>query len=236
MARHPRIVMPNQPLHIMHRGNNRQDIFENEDDMARIKADLTAALSSSTCYLHAYVIMANHLHLLVTPTDKQDLSRFMQTLANRYVRYYNASRQRTGTIWEGRYKSCLVDSDNYLFTLYKYIEMNPVKAKVVQRLEHYPWSSYHCNALGIADELITAHPLYEALAEEPEQRCERYSTLFDEIDLQAQQDVITNATMKGEVLGCERFHQQVAKTLLRPTRLATHGGDRKSTAYQNQAG
>ncbi len=121
MARLPRIVIPSYPLHIMHRGNNRQDIFESEKDMNRIKEDIAEGLAKTDCRLHAYVIMTNHLHLLITPTDKDQLSKFMQTMANRYVRYFNASRHRTGTIWEGRFKSCLVDSESYLFTLYRYI-------------------------------------------------------------------------------------------------------------------
>ena len=115
MARLPRIVVPNQPLHIMHRGNNRQDIFETDKDVTRIKEDISASLKIAECPLHAYVIMTNHLHLLVTPKDKAHLAKFMQSLANRYVRYFNAQRNRTGTIWEGRFKSCLVDSEQYLF-------------------------------------------------------------------------------------------------------------------------
>lgn len=121
MARLPRIVLPNQPLHIIHRGNNRQNIFENDADMMPIREDIAISLSKSECYLHAYVIMTNHLHLLITPSGKEQLKIFMQSMTNRYVRYFNASRKRTGTIWEGRFKSCLVDSDNYLFTLYNYI-------------------------------------------------------------------------------------------------------------------
>ncbi len=131
MARLPRLVLPNQPLHIMHRGNNRQNIFENEEDMARIFNDIGESLAKADCHLHAYVIMTNHLHLLITPKDKQELAVFMQSMTNRYVRYFNAGRKRTGTIWEGRFKSCLIDSDSYLFRLYNYIEMNPVKAKMV---------------------------------------------------------------------------------------------------------
>ena len=116
----------------MHRGNNRQDIFESEEDMVRIKNDLAVSIEKSACSLHAYVIMTNHLHLLVTPKDKTELAKFMQSVANRYVRYFNAQHQRTGTIWEGRFKSCLVDSDQYLFRLYRYIEMNPVRAGMVK--------------------------------------------------------------------------------------------------------
>ncbi len=122
MARLSRIVIPNQPLHIMHRGNNRQNIFESEKDMVRIKEDIKVSLSKSGCSLHAYVIMTNHLHLLITPQNKAQLATFMQSVANRYVRYFNVLHQRTGTLWEGRFKSCLVDSDHYLFALYKYID------------------------------------------------------------------------------------------------------------------
>jgi len=170
MARLPRIVVPNQPLHIMHRGNNRQDIFESEDDLTRIKEDIEHSLLKSGCSLHAYVIMTNHLHLLVTPKDKEQLTVFMQSMASRYVRYFNAKNKRTGTIWEGRFKSCLVDSEHYLFALYKYIEMNPVRAGMVMELADYKWSSYAHNALGKADRLISEHQLYKALGDDVQRR------------------------------------------------------------------
>ena len=163
MARLPRIVIPNQPLHIMHRGNNRQNIFKTKEDMRRMKADIKESLLKSECELHAYVIMNNHLHLLLTPSDKEQLAVFMQSMANRYVRYFNAKHKRTGTIWEGRYKSCLIDSSNYLFTLYKYIEMNPVKAGMVKNSQDYEWSSYRHNALGKIDPLLTEHKQYKQL-------------------------------------------------------------------------
>ena len=178
MARLSRIVVPNQPLHIIHRGNNRQDIFKSEDDLIRIKEDIKHSLSKAGCYLHAYVIMTNHLHLLITPEDKEQLAKFMQSMANRYVRYYNANHQRTGTIWEGRFKSCLVDSEHYLFTLYKYIEMNPIKANMVKDIADYRWSSYRHNALGETDKLITGHDLYKALGATFEQRCKQYKDML----------------------------------------------------------
>ena len=200
MARLPRIVVPNQPLHIMHRGNNRQDIFESEEDMTRIKEDIAHALLKSDCHLHSYVIMSNHLHFLITPVDKVQLSKFMQTMANRYVRYFNVTRNRTGTIWEGRFKSCLVDSENYLFTLYRYIEMNPVKANMVKNIADYPWSSYRHNALGENNSLITEHKLYQNLAESSALRAENYQKIFDTLDNSDQEQRITEATMRGEVL------------------------------------
>ncbi len=236
MARLPRIVIPNQPLHIMHRGNNHQDIFESEEDMTRILEDISHALSKADCYLHAYVIMTNHLHLLITPKDKAHLSKFMQTMANRYVRYFNASRNRTGTIWEGRFKSCLVDCDPYLFALYKYIEMNPIKANMVKSLVDYPWSSYHHNALGQTDKLITEHGQYQSLANTPVLRAECYQNLFEEQNTSQQENRISQATMRGEVYGSDVFHHKVGRLVSRVTKLTGHGGDRKSENYKNQAG
>ena len=234
MARLPRIVIPNQPLHIMHRGNNKQAIFRSDDDMIRLKEDIAHALSKSDCALHAYVVMTNHLHFLITPKDKQQLAMFMQIMANRYVRYYNTSHHRTGTIWEGRFKSCLVDSDHYLFALYKYIEMNPVKANMVDDIADYQWSSYHHNALGETDTLITEHELYKELGDSLERRSQCYKELFDELEISKQQDQITRATLKGEVYGGDGFHRQISQLISRATRLAAHGGDRKSDEYQNQ--
>lgn len=236
MARLPRIVVPEQPLHVMHRGNNRQDIFKTEDDMIRIKNDIEQALSKSDCALHAYVVMSNHLHLLITPKDKQQLSMFMQTIANRYVRYYNAINKRTGTIWEGRFKSCLVDSDNYLFTLYKYIEMNPVKANMVDNIADYKWSSYQHNALGETDKLITEPPLYKALGDTPERRYTRYRDIFNRLEIGQHDDKISKATLAGDVYGSQAFHDKISSLIARPTQRGMHGGDRKSEAYKNQVG
>ena len=206
MARLPRLVLPNQPLHIMHRGNNRQDIFENEEDMARILSDIKESLGKANCYLHAYVIMTNHLHLLVTPKDKDELTVFMQSMTNRYVRYFNAGRKRTGTIWEGRFKSCLVDSDNYLFTLYKYIEMNPVKAGMVEDIQEYPWSSYHHNALGEQNSLITEHPLYLELGSSKKERAACYKVMVDKIALGNENQNITDATLREKLLVVKSFN------------------------------
>ena len=236
MARLSRIVIPNQPLHIIHRGNNRQNIFESEEDMVRIKGDIALSLSKTDCYLHAYVIMTNHLHLLITPKGKEQLTKFMQSIANRYVRYFNAKYQRTGTIWEGRFKSCLVDSDDYLFTLYKYIEMNPVKAGMVKDIADYKWSSYPYNALDKEDNLITEHKLYRDLGLTTEQRNRRYKEIFNSLDIEKQASQITSATMRGEVFGSDNFHRKIEVLISRATKLTSHGGDRKSDKYNNQAG
>lgn len=236
MARLSRIVVPNQPVHIMHRGNNRQDIFESEEDMIRIQEDIAHALSKSDCHLHAYVIMTNHLHLLITPAEKMQLSKFMQTMANRYVRYFNAARNRTGTIWEGRFKSCLVDSENYLFTLYRYIEMNPVRANMVTNITDYPWSSYRHNALGEKNSLVTRHKLYQDLGESSALQANNYQKIFDTLNSAEQEEQITEATMRGEVYGASGFHHKISKLISRSTKLTAHGGDRKSENYRNQVG
>lgn len=236
MARLPRLVLPNQPLHIMHRGNNRQKVFENKEDMLRILADIAKSLIKADCQLHAYVIMTNHLHLLITPKDKHHLAVFMQSLTNRYVRYFNSSRERTGTIWEGRFKSCLVDSDHYLFTLYKYIEMNPVKAGLVIDPKEYPWSSYHHNALGVVDPLISEHPLYLDLATTKDERAAHYQSMMSNVNLSEENQNITEATIRGEALGDVNFNNWVSLQTGRPAKLTSHGGDRKSAEYKNQAG
>lgn len=232
MARLSRIVIPNQPLHIIHRGNNRQAIFESDDDMMQIKKDIKESLSKSSCSLHAYVIMTNHLHLLITPKDRGQLTKFMQSMASRYVRYFNARYKRTGTIWEGRFKSCLVDSEHYLFALYKYIEMNPVKANMVKDVAEYEWSSYRHNALRLTDSLITEHELYKNLGVNNQLRSKNYRDIFDVLNIEKQETQITEATMRGEVYGSDFFHSKIGQLIPRVTKLASHGGDRKSGDYQ----
>ena len=160
----------------------------------------------------------------------------MQSMANRYARYYNAKHTRTGTIWEGRYKSCLVDSDSYLFTLYKYIELNPVRSGIVRKPHEYVWSSYRHNALGQTDKLIVSHTLYQELGQTVKQRSEAYLKMFEEMDSKGREAAITGATERGEVYGTDKFHKKVSKLISRPLLLASHGGDRKSEAYKNQAG
>lgn len=179
--------------------------------------------------------MTNHLHLLITPKDKHELAVFMQSMTNHYVRYFNANR-RTGTIWEGRFKSCLIDSDSYLFRLYKYIEMNPVKAEMVKEIHEYLWSSYHHTALGEVDQLIIEHPLYLELGATKEERATRYKLMMDKMALGKENQKITDATLRGEALGNENFQHWVCKQTDRPAVLTSHGGDRKSEKYQNQVG
>ena len=148
MARLPRFILPGQSQHVIQRGNNRQPIFYSARDYQYYLEKLEFAAKEHDCQIHAYVQMTNHVHLLVSPNSADCLSKMMQTLG----RYYY---KRTGTLWEGRYKSSLISGDEYLFSCMRYIELNPVHAGMAEHPSAYPWSSYHCNALGVGGTLIT---------------------------------------------------------------------------------
>jgi putative transposase len=178
MARLPRFVIPGQPQHVIVRGNNRSDIFCADEDYQFYLEKLKQACDKHHCDLHAYVLMTNHVHLLITPQEAQSLSKVMQTLGRYYVQYYNYSYERTGTLWEGRYKATLIDSESYLFTCMRYIELNPVRANMVAQPSDYPWSSYHYNALGQPNTLITPHLEYQRLGNTDTERQVAYRALF----------------------------------------------------------
>ncbi len=178
MARQPRFQLPGHPQHIIQRGNNRQIIFASEDDYAFYLESLAEACNTFECELHAYVLMSNHVHLLITPWSDDGISRVMQSLGRKYVQYFNYRYGRTGTLWEGRYKATLLDSEQYLLTGYRYIELNPVRAGMVNSPSNYTWSSHKHNAHGKQDPLITAHPLYTALGKAAEDQQKAYQDLF----------------------------------------------------------
>jgi len=162
MARLGRYFLPDQPLHVIQRGNNREAVFFADDDRARYREWLAEASEQNGCAVHAYVLMTNHVHLLVTPRHEESLPRAMQTLGRRYVRYVNAAHRRTGTLWEGRYRAAPIDEDAYFLACCRYIELNPVRARMVRRPGDYRWSSYRAHATGAADVLAAEHPLYRA--------------------------------------------------------------------------
>lgn len=146
MPRPPRPDLAGVPQHVIQRGNDRQACFFHEDDRLTYLTLLREAALRHGCDVHAYVLMTNHVHLLVTPVEKGAVSRMMQTLGRNYVTHVNARYRRTGTLWEGRYKSCLVDSEDYVLACYRYIELNPVRAGMVETPSEYQWSSHRCNA------------------------------------------------------------------------------------------
>ncbi len=152
--------LPGCAQHVIQRGNNREACFYGEPDYKAYLAFLKDASIKYEVAIHAFVLMTNHVHLLVTPNNEIGVSRMMQALGRKYVQYFNFTHGRTGTLWEGRYKSTLVDADNYVLTVYRYIELNPVRANMVAHASEYPWSSYRGNALGVPISLLTPHSLY----------------------------------------------------------------------------
>ncbi len=177
MARMRRIVVPGMPLHITQRGNDRVRTFHDERDLTFYRELLLEATREYGCAVHAYVFMRNHVHLLLTPNDSSGPSRFMQRVGTRYVRYVNIVYGRTGTLWEGRYKSALVDSERYLLACMRYIELNPVRAGVVSDPAFARWSSFRCNALGEPDALVSPHPIFQQMGASQSERREGYTAL-----------------------------------------------------------
>ena len=163
MARLPRLDLPGIPQHIVQRGNNRLPCFLDDEDRARYRQLLREALLATGCQLHAYVLMDNHVHLLATPPEAGALGRLMQKLGRQYVGLFNARHGRTGTLWEGRYKACLVDSADYLLRCVRYIDLNPVRARMTDDPTQFAWSSCAGLCALREDALLTPHPVQQAL-------------------------------------------------------------------------
>ena len=178
MARPERLVVPGVAMHVRQRGVNRGDCFIDDTDRLVFLSQLRNLVASTACALHAYCLMTNHVHLLLTPADDGGCSTLMRDLGRRYVPYFNRRHGRTGTLWEGRFRSCLVDSAPYVLACYRYIEDNPVEARMVSAASAYPWSSYAGNAGLLENNLLTPHAEYLALAEEKRARQAAYRGLF----------------------------------------------------------
>lgn len=232
MARLRRLYLPGCAQHVIQRGNNRNACFYEEADYKAYLSYLKDAAEKYQVAIHAFVLMTNHVHLLLTPIDEQGVSRMMQALGRKYVQFFNYTHSRTGTLWEGRYKSTIVDADNYLLTVYRYIELNPVRANMVEHAADYPWSSYQANAMGKAIKLITPHPLYSGLGNTVEVRQAAYQALFNAAMPERDVAAIRLATNKAWVLGDARFKALIAEKTGRRAEPLGRGGDRKSTVYR----
>ena len=210
MARLPRICLPGIPLHIIQRGVNRQACFASDEDMAAYAFWLEQSACKFGVAVHAWVFMTNHVHLLATPSEENAVSKMMQALGRHYVRYFNRTYQRSGTLWEGRFKSCVVSSAEYLLICQRYIELNPVRAGMVSSPEAYAWSSYAANGLGKDVKLCTYHDEYLRLGRTPELRIEAYRALFADYLSSETVGEIRTACSKGLVLGNDRFKEEIA--------------------------
>lgn len=221
MARLPRLTVPGHPHHIVQRGNNRQAIFSSTADYQMLLALLDENAQKFGVALHAYVLMGNHFHLLATPSTEEGLPRMMQAVGRRYVRYFNDSQGRSGTLWEGRYRSTVIDPDRYLLACMAYIDLNPVRAGLVKEAALYPWSS-HARYVGLrTDKMVTPHALFWALGNTPFSREAAYAELVAQGITPVQQEALTQSVLGGWALGDENFvvnlqtqtNRRVKKTL-----------------------
>ncbi len=214
MPRKPRMYLPGIPAHIVQRGNNRDACFFSDDDYRYYLEALGQGCRRHAVQLHAYCLMTNHVHLLMTQThEDRGISQVMQHLGRLYVAYINKTYRRSGTLWEGRHKASLIDAEAYLLTCYRYIEMNPVAAQMVPTPDQYPWSSYRHHAWGEGSREITDHALYRALDPRPAERQRVYRDLFKfqipEIDLHE----IRHSLAYNYPLGNDRFREQIERAL-----------------------
>lgn len=232
MPRKPRIMLPGHPVHVIQRGNNRTATFYADDDYRFYLEALNKAGKQYRCAIHTYVLMTNHVHLLLTPSTGNGVSSLMQSIGRRYVRYVNKTYRRTGTLWEGRFKHSLIQDDSYYLICSRYIELNPVRAGMVEVPEDYRWSSYHHNALVQPNPLIQPHALYLALGQSVEERAQYYQELFNAHIDSDTLEAIRMAINKGQVLGNDKFKDEIEQMLKHRITPYEHGGDRKSEAFR----
>lgn len=210
MARLGRYFVEDQPLHVIQRGNNKTRIFFTRDDATCFLGWLGDAAERYRLSIHAYVLMPNHLHLLASAKDADSLPRTMQSVGRRYVRYLNRRIERSGTLWEGRYRATVVDTDSYFFRVSRYIELNPVRAALSPDAGSYRWSSHRATALGNPDPLLTPHALYLGLGADEAARAASYRALFTEALSDDMLKTIRDATNRGWGLGDEAFQERIS--------------------------
>ena len=205
MARLPRLSISGYPHHVIQRGNNRQAIFLNDADRERMLALLLEHSVKNQVAIHAYVLMDNHFHLLVTPETAEGLPAMMQAVGRSYVRYFNDRAGRSGTLWEGRYRSTVIETERYLLICMAYIDLNPVRAGLVHAPQDFVWSS-HAHYVGQRqDKLVTPHPLVWGLGNTPFARESAYVELVKRGPSAREQAALTDATLRGWALGSENF-------------------------------
>ena len=212
MPRKRRFYMSGVPAHIVQRGNNRQPVFLDAEDFEAYLNWLNEAADAHGCCLHAYVLMTNHVHLLLTPDEPFSISQTVQQLGRKYVTYFNRRYSRSGTLWEGRHKGSIIQSASYALNCYRYIELNPVRAGMVDAPDSYAWSSYHWNALGDQRSLIPL-PEYQSLGSTVLQRRQAYRD-FVKVPISSEEtERIRRCVQTGTVLGDANFNELVALTL-----------------------
>ena len=196
-------------------------MFVETADYQRFHDTLADACTKYGCAIHAYVFMTNHVHLLAMPTETGALAKAMQAVGRRYARHFNDTYQRSGHLWGERYKAIPIDAEQYLFTCYRYIELNPVRAGLAAQPLYYPWSSHKANALGAYDRLVTPNERYMALGSDPRTRQTAFRALFSEELSDETLETIRDATTRGSALGGQRFRDEIAAHRSRRVQPAT---------------
>lgn len=230
MARLPRLTVPGLPHHVIQRGNNRQPIFLDQDDYETLLSLLEENSKRLRVDVHAYVLMSNHFHVLATPETETGLPQLMQAVGRRYVRYFNTRHGRTGTLWEGRYRSTVIQAERYLLACMVYIDLNPVRAAMVSDPADYRWSSHNHYLGRRQDRMITPHPLYWQLGNTPFSREAAYAELVRSGLSAAQYQALTDSALRGWALGEADYVADLQRRTERRVSKALPGRPKKTSA------
>jgi len=229
MPRTSRIIIANYPHHIIQRGHNRQAVFTSEGDFLYYLATLQEWKDIYECRIYAYCLMANHVHLVIEPGDNvHDLSRLMKRLAGRQTRYVNKRHNRSGTLWEGRFKSSAISTDEYLLACCRYVELNPVRAGIVSDPADYRWSSYGAKIGAQENDWLDYDPCYLRLAESDQKRAEKYASWIKETVLSEEWDLIRTSLQRGQLTGGPRFIDEIEKKIEKRVEFRGRGRPRKA--------
>ena len=228
MPRRARLEVPGVPLHVTQRGVNRGAVFVDDDDRGHYLQLLAEVAEAGSVAIHAYVLMGNHVHLLVSAAEAGAVSAALRRLGQCYVQGFNRRHRRTGPLWEGRFRSCLVDSDSYVLAVYRYIELNPLRAALVDAPERYRWSSVHGNLALTIDPVLTPHASFAALAAGPAERAGAYRQWLMAGTDAAELTAIRRHLAQERALGSLRFQRMVEETLGRPVALRSRGRPARS--------
>lgn len=228
MPRQLRLIVIGHPHHIILRGNNRSAIFDNDKDRRFFLECLEEAKKKTNSKIYAYCLMTNHIHLLAEPSTEDGISDMMQSLGRRYVRYITLTYRRTGTLWEGRFKSSLVSKDEYFLACIRYIELNPIRAKIIKEPEDYPWSSFRFRAEGKVDSLLNEDSIYIGLGKTPQERQVKYKEWFKRSISDEEVNLIRSVTQRGGIFSSKAFLGKIAKLKGRDVVLKPRGRPTKS--------
>jgi len=235
MPRKPSFYVPGAPVHAVQRGHNRSAVFFDDFDYLEYLRCLKQAADDCGCTVHAYALMSNHVHLLLTPERADSVGRLFQSVGRHYVRHINATYQRHGGLWEGRYKCNVVESQAYLLSCMRYIEMNPVRAGMVEHPAQYRWSSYAFNALGVSNAILAIQAEYAALGRLPSERQSVYRGLFDRLHDADELALLRSALQTGTPLGNDKFKAEIEVALNLKVGYARRGRPQKASAGSGRA-